>query len=190
MPKKRGLCRRGGERHGSGQTSGCPEGPSALLLGVLAPGRLGSGSRRWKLCLILGFLHHHHGRPAWTAAWGNLFSKTNRNGFGIELLAARMGSNCPRVCKPEPRPSVVLQKNTDQVPSSRHAGFRPGGHGTPPVLCVGTPELRSALTKVTQPVQESRACTPGLWPHPAQVPRWFVWGRRHWMFAKAYSLMR
>lgn len=44
-----------------------------------------------KSALILGFLHHHQGCSAWTAAPGNLFGKTNRNVFCIGSLAARMG---------------------------------------------------------------------------------------------------
>lgn len=167
----------------------CPEG-SAQVLGA------GNGASTWFFSITA---------PAGPAALpgrppGGICSakQIERDGVVLGLLAARMGSHCPRGCKPEPRPSAVLRKNTDRVPSPRHAGFRLGGlgaQGHPPALCMGTPELSSALTKATQPVQESRACTPGPWPRPAQASRWFVCvcvggvDRRHWMCAKACSLV-
>ena len=127
MPGKWGLCQRGDRRHGWAKRAGaqrrCPLFLSLSWRQEDSANVLGAGN----YVLILGSLHDHQLHSAWTAAPRNLFSKTNRNVFYIGSLAARMGSDCSRACRLEPRPSVVLRKCAGQFP---HQTYRPqvGGH--------------------------------------------------------------
>lgn len=97
--------------------------------------------------LILGFLHHHQLRSAWTAALGNLFSKTNRNVFCTGSLATRMGSNCPLARKLEPRPSIVLRRHAGPAPPQAQATGRLHGPRDSGPLCAWAPEARERLAQ-------------------------------------------
>lgn len=79
---------------------------------------------------ILGLLRYHHLHYHLDGCPGEFAQcRTNRNGFCIGSLAARVGSNCPPTCKGEPSASIILWRKRP-VLSPRRRDYRLEGRGT------------------------------------------------------------